>query len=500
MQSRVDCLLSYQSNLKRDLQLFSQMVASSSGKIFLVTSNTECTRNIVLNTLSSLHCASNCRVVSSHEISASDNLSPLVYSCIMQEKSNMLVLDFSDVYVGDLELDESKLRLLEEINSNRDIFIDYFQNTVLIFSSSMSYWFQTLARDIYSCVSFHLNMEDWFIIPEDLPIFHINFPYTESGIAFDQDHYDLIVSYNSLKREIESLTRYTANMEKPLLVKIDALEEPYRSSLSCLLLKKISSIPTSVNLTGLRKKSVLTWNLRSMDYVVLAQSHCYVGEFLYLNGDYSDAISHFKEAISIIDSKLRDNSDIGAHLQIYKAFLACNKMMCVLKSGRNDNGFQLLQTLHYFLDDACNENDSFIRMYAQSYLFIYNVCLGNCNYVTLLDLYEREDSGNRVDEYTSVNIYKNMLMWVRYIVCDSFKIPENLDISNAWSQLHITMISMIQNFRIGSYKDATHFYKKAKDRINELGHMQMRGILKAIRNNMLFLRKLESESKLDQQH
>lgn len=498
MQSRLDRLLLYQSNLKRDLQLFSQMVVSSSGKIFLVTSNAECTRNIVLNTLSSLSCAFDYRMVNSQEVLRPGSLSSLIYSCIAQEKNNMLVLDLSDVNVGGLQLDAGKLRLLEEINANRDMFINHFQNTVLILSSSMSYWFQTLARDIYSCVSFHLNMQDWFIIPEDLPIFHINLPYVESGITFDQEHYDLIVSYNRLKCEIKSLTRYTANMEKPLLVKINTLEEPYRSSLSCLLLKRISSIPTSVNLTALRKRVVTAWDLHSMNYVVLAQSHCYIGEFLYLNGSYSSAMGHFKEAVNIINSKLRNDSNIKTYIQIYEAFLVCNKMMCVLQTSRDDNGSLLLQTLRSFLSDTCRADDSLIRMYAKSYLFVYSICLGNCNYVTLLDLYEHETSGNGLEEYTSVNIYKNMMMWVRYIVCDSFKIPDDLDISNAWSQLHITMISMIQNFRIGSYQDVTHFYKKAKYRINELGHVQMRGILKAIRNNMLFLRKLESESKLDQ--
>lgn len=493
MQPRVSSLGFFRENLKHNLKLFIEMIRSGNGKIYLVTSDAVCTRQTVRNIMTVY--ISNCKEINVDTLKDFGDLSACIYSCIYQGIEGALILDFANVYVGGTVLEKSNLHLLEEINANRDIFLEHFSNTVIILSSSMSYWFQSMARDIYSCVSLHLDMTNWFIIPEDLPIFHINFPYSGSNKGLiDNGDLKEISKYTSLKQRILSLKRFELNLINSLKEDIDSGNRVYRSELLCLLLKKVATVPASANAIPIRKQIIYTWDCSGMNYISLVQSHCYMGEFWYINGEFPDAERHFKEAISIMDSALRQDETNYSQWGAYLYFLICNKIISRVQYASSGN-FGLLNLIKQILNEAQTENDDIlVKFYAESYLFIYNVCLGNCNYVTLLDLYEQEKSHMDDRSYASVNIYKNMLLWVQYIVTDKFVLPNSLEVFNPWTYLHITLMTMIHSFRIGSYKDATHFYKKAQDRIRELGHVQMRAIAKSIRENMLFLQKLEASS------
>lgn len=492
MQQRISSLNAFVDNLKKDLKIFTKMLSFNSGKIYLVVSNAECTRNTIINIMSLY--APGFITINKNEISVAGDLSSSIYSHIAHSANKSLLLDFSNICVGSTTLKDFELHLLEEINANRDIFINHFGNTVIMFPCSMSYWLQTMARDICSCISFYFDMTDWFIIPEDIPIFHIKLPYFSSNVSLSRNSFESAARYIALKQKILSLRKYIPDVERTLLKEINMLDEVYRSELLCLLLKKLCAIPASSVFA--RNKAVATWDFNSMDCVSTAQANCYAGEFWYINGNFEKAAFHFRSAISIIDCEIRKSPNIFAQIEGYQPFLACDKMICLLQSGMSHDDSNLLKTLTRVLNDVCiEENDIVIKMYAESYLFIYNICLGNCNYVTLLDLCERENSRVQANDYANVNIYKNILMWVHYIVYERFSIPDNLDTMNSWAQLHLTMITMVHNFRIGGYSDATYFYNKAKRRINELGHTQMRGILKSIRKNMLFLKTLEEKTR-----
>lgn len=494
MQPRIENLNSFADHLQKNLKIFLKMIKYGNGKIYLVTSDAECTKNIILNIMSLY--TLNCTIVTRSMVKNVGDLSSFLYSHVSREMKRSLVLDFTDICVGETTLGDSELRLLEEINANRDIFIKHFCNTIIIFPNGMSYWLQAMARDIFSCISFHLNMANWFIIPEDIPIFHITLPYVSSSALNGIDNFEMVSRYNKLKKDILSLTKYEPGIERFFLERIYTIDEAYKSELFCLLLRRISVIPTTSIFA--RKRVIETWDYNPMNYISTAQAHCYVGEFWYINGEFLKAFSHFKDALKIIVSESKKDLGIYIQLYVYQQLLVYNQMLCILqgksKSSYRDV-FNLLKRLSESLEGLISENcDNIIKMYAESYLFIYKICLGNCNYITLLDLCEFEESRKGENDYANVNIYKNMLMWVNYIVKEKFEIPENLDILNPWTQLHITTITMIQNFRIGNYFDTTYFFRKAKDRINKLGHMQMQSILKTIRKNMLFLIDLEKKS------
>lgn len=478
MKKRLDGLNSYENQFKNNLQLFIKMLNHSNGSIFLVTVDANVIRDSVLNMMPLFD--SKFKKITNLDIRNIGCLSAWIYSHIDNNQDGTLILDFSDLFVANALLTEYELHLLEEINANRDIFIKHFKNTVLMFSSSMSFWFQSMARDICSCISFHFDTRNWFIIPEDVPIFHINFPIYHSYSTLGSSAYK---KYVIIRNQVNSLTNYNHTVAEELLSQIRYLYGDYKSELMCLLLKKICSIPAPYELSFFRKNAIKYWPFSEIGTDIFkAQAYCYAGEFWHMNSKFQDAFLCFKKSLQIINSTFY----LDERIDRYANFIVCNIMLCNYQTltGRTGN---LLKLVTKQLDDVIKKNnDEILKMYAQSYLFVYKVCLGNCNYATLLDLYEQED--NQTRDYSNLNIYKNISFWVHYIVTENLTVPNNLDLSNPWTCLHILIASMVNSFKKGNYDESEQLYNEAREKSIELGHTQLRNILISIKKNMLFLR------------
>lgn len=466
MQNRINCLKSYQENLKKDLLIFIKMIQYCNGNIYLVSSSAECTSEIILNIVSIYE--PECIIATKTKIDEFGDLSSFLYLCISNNCKHSLILDFTNIYVNNTSLRDNELSLLEEINSNRDIFVEHFNKTIIILSNSMSFWFQTMARDICSCISLHIDMSNWFIIPEDRPVFHLNLPYV---IHFDSsiDKIDHFKKYLVLKEKIESLTKYEKGIEKKFIEEINMVDYIFRDALVYTFAKKICTIPTCYDYQSWRMKLVEhLCRYAFKNDALKAQLYCDCGELFYINGKFEKANINYKEASTIMIKLKKCEKNLEKQWQYYSDIVACNIMLCQSQINNSKN-FISLKSLTTLIEKIYTESeDDIIKMYLQSYLFIYKVCLGNCNYVTLLDLYEHESEFENIDGYKSVNIYKNILFWVHYIVCEKFKISSNLDIENPWTLQHITIATMIQNFKLGSYTDATYFYIKAKKDVKNL--------------------------------
>lgn len=454
----------------------------SSRNLILLNVNTPIVTNIICShlKLSGL----NLCVPLLNDITHFESLGGFLRSRTVSDYDSILVLDFNDK-LGEIT------NIPNIINTNRDLFTDFFRSTIILASSDLIYNIRTYAKDFLSCVEVFADTTKWFFSPITLPVVKIRTQVNSFSLLanFFQKDLGLFQQFISIQNELQSIETYNQNIFYSLFQKINHFPNGLgKFKLFYEYGKKLINVRTrrvlfDERLEDVRKLvRIIPVEFEYVDTILLC------AEFFYKTGQYQDAILCYQRTQQFLYNSWGDENK-----NTVLNFISCNIVVCKYVQEANHKPLHLLGELKERLFVNYNGLPAKYRELISNYLFLVDCICQHHSYAQHKDIYSRINTNTlckvpMIDFTESQKIY---YLWEQFI-SDNFK-PNMIKTENRiTTELYWRIQRMIYFFCQGKYKKAQQICKMAMSKCVVSGNIQVYDMINSFNRNMIALQKQEN--------
>lgn len=204
-------LNTYINDFKTSINAIIKNCENSCDSLIFINSNTVYSRDIIIASLKKSGISMT--IPTSKEIDSFETLGGFLRSNkINASKSHtVLLLDYT---VQLSEYSHNVDEIVYAINTNRDLFSQFYNNTIIISPPSLTHSIIKDARDFWSCVGLYFDTTKWYCIPCILPIVTIRLmpDYSSKLIRQYNKDKDTFNDYSKMKNSMMSEDIYSSEL------------------------------------------------------------------------------------------------------------------------------------------------------------------------------------------------------------------------------------------------------------------------------------------------
>lgn len=400
--------------------------------------------------------------------------------------NSCLILDFYEELSG---LYSNSQDLSDDININRDLFRNAFNNVIILTSPYNTYSIMRYSIDFKSCISYYADMTKWFCSIVPIPLVKIRTFSNLSSILVDsyQKNKELFLDFMDLKDSISKVTTYTHEVFVNYLNEINKFNNYlYHCDLLNDLIDRIVNIEAKKGTNESRIKDLqniahsVTLSIETVDILIV------LAEFFYKENCFSESIFCYQKSNQI----LIENGNKDKNNQAVISYIQCNIVVCNYLLKNKHSPEDLMEELKFRL--ICGENmcSSDQIEFMKTYLLLVSCSIQHYSFSQHIDLFKnltmtKKTSFEIMDLSESYDVAYS---WSCFI--DNYFFPAVMSRKKSdLTEIIYYVQKMIYFFSKGDYVRARNSCKTARSKAKLYGYIQMYEIIDRIWKNMKYLYK-----------
>lgn len=473
----------YKENFESSLYLLSNLISTSARNLILVNINT----SFVLNYIFSFLIQKNIHLMmpSTVDILKYGSLGGFLrFGLKKQEENtnNTLILDFSNK-LSDLynNIDE----LVEDINTNRDLFTQSYNSVIFFAPPPIAYSIMRYSADFWSCANYYFDTTKWFCSTVTIPIVKVR-TFSNASLILSQRYLEdkeRFLSYMHLKKQILETNVYSHDVFNKLLKQILSYNkgEIYFFDLMNNFIDVMTKNQSRGNTNEEKYNDLKSITFDDEFSLQLVDSQIMLAEYFYKCSKYEDAVLCYQKSIQTLAEKWQEFELKDTII----TYLQCNIVVCRYMISQKHNPETLIACLNerFFKEDLSDEYVEF----KNNYFSLVRFSTEHHSFAQHFDIF-------RVLEKMTVcslpfldisESYDVLFAWECFISNDFHPLYESkvnplLDITNKMQQ-------MIYHFMQGDYTKVRNLYKVAKYQSDIFDFVQLSDMIEVIMQNMKYL-------------